>query len=212
MTIVKLKGYLLPTLLVAAIGLAVGALYWEWMQGQALKAQLLERRKIPVTPVPDQKVLPEFALPEVDKGFPELTARPVFVPSRRGVGGADQAGGAMKKGQFVLVGVLVTPQQSSALLRDVQTNKTETVAAGAVVRGMTVGEVAADHVTLRQGPEQEALPLNVQSGGKAAPTVPGAAPPGTAPTPAPGAPPKPMQPPSSALRELPAQERLETKK
>jgi len=85
----------------------------------------------------------------------------------------------MKKGQFVLVGVLITPTQRSALLRDVQTNKTETVALVGVVRGITLGEVEPTRVLLRQGAESEELLLNVQTGPR--PPMSAQAPPGVPP-------------------------------
>jgi hypothetical protein len=72
----------------------------------------------------------------------------------------------MVRGQFILVGVLITPRQRSALLRDAKTNKTETVALGGVVRGMTLGEAESSRVFLHQGAETEELTLNVQTGPK----------------------------------------------
>ena len=178
-----------------------GVLFWEWTQGLQLQQQLTKLRTIPVTPVPEQKILPEFSLPEAEAGFPELLSRNLFAGNRRSVASAGKGGrgGAMKKGQFVLVGVLITPQQRSALLRDVQTNKTETVALVGVVRGITLGEVEPTRVVLRQGAETEELVLNVQAGPKlpmspqgqpGAPTAPSAA---VAPQPAP-----PVQPASAA--------------
>lgn len=101
----------------------------------------------------------------------------------------------MKKGQFVLVGVLITPVQKSALLRDIQTKKTETVAQAGLIRGLTLGEVEPTRVVLRQGVDSEELTLNVQIGTNR---------PITAPTPAalalssPVAVAKPPMPPVSA--------------
>ncbi len=144
-----------------------GALFWEWTQGLQLQQKLSLLRNIPVTPVPEHKILPEFSLPEADAGFPELLSRNLFAGNRRSVASAGKGGkSAMKKGQFVLVGVLITPRQRSALLRDVQTNKTETVALVGVVRGITLGEVEPARVVLRQGAETEELMLNVQTGPK----------------------------------------------
>ncbi len=142
-------------------------LFWEWTQGQYLQQKLLQLRTIPVTPVPEQEIIPEFSLPEAEAGFPELLSRNLFAGNRRSAPIAVKGGkSTMKKGQFVLVGVLITPQQRSALLRDVQTNKTETVALVGVVRGITLGEVEPNRVVLRQGAESEELLLNVQSGTK----------------------------------------------
>ncbi len=178
-----------------------GVLFWEWTQGLQLQQQLTKLRTIPVTPVPEQKILPEFSLPEAEAGFPELLSRNLFAGNRRSVASAGKGvrGGAMKKGQFALVGVLITPTQRSALLRDVQTNKTETVALVGVVRGITLGEVEPTRVLLRQGAETEELVLNVQAGPKlptpqpVQPGVPPASPVVAAPQPAP-----PAQPASAA--------------
>ena len=152
--------------LAAASLLLLGVLAWEWEQGKTLERELLTLRKLPVTAVPPQKILPEFSLPDKEAGFPELLSRPIFSLSRRASGSATKDAGSMKKGQFVLVGVLITPNQRSALLRDVVSNKTETVALVGIVRGLTLGDVQADRIILRQGAESEELMLNVQTGPK----------------------------------------------
>lgn len=145
--------------------LLVGVLLWEWEQGSRLGRDLAKMRKMPVAVVPAPKILPEFDLPDAETGFPELLSRPIFSVSRRPSASANQGvAGAMKRGQFVLVGVLITPNQHSALLRDVETNKTETVAMGAQIRGLTLGEVEANKVVLRLGAESEELTLKVQAG------------------------------------------------
>jgi hypothetical protein len=149
--------------------LLVGVLLWEWQWGLGLERDLQKMRNIPVTPVKAQRILPEFSLPAADTGFPELITRSLFSINRRSSTSAAKGGvAAMKKGQFVLVGVLITPQQKSALLRDVQTNKTETVAMTSLVRGMTLGEVGPSRAVLHQGAESEELILNVQTGPKSA--------------------------------------------
>lgn len=165
------RNYLAIVLSLIAVLLA-GLLYWEWDQGMRLQQDLVKLRKIPVTPVQMKAILPEFVLPDAEAGFPELISRSLFSVSRRSSASATKGGrGAMKKGQFALVGVLITPSQRSALLRDVQTNKTETVALVGVVRGLTLGEVEPTRVVLRQGAESEELILNVQIGPKG-PVVP----------------------------------------
>lgn len=212
--------YLTLAMVVAAAALGA-ALLWEWEQGLGLEQALAKMRKVPVTAVPAQKILPEFTLPDAKTGFPELLSRPMFSISRRSSATGGPAG-AMKKGQFVLVGVIITPQQRSALLRDVATNKTETVALVGVLRGLTLGDVQADRVVLRQGAESEELLLNVQLGPKlpAVPTTQAAASkaaglPFVVPTPSAGPatsaapPPGPVKPvPAPTVpRELTAQER-----
>lgn len=154
-------------LVLIALGLG-GVLYWEWDQGLRLEQELLEIRKTPASAVPAQTILPEFSLPASDSGYPEFLSRTLFAVNRRAPAPAGKGIVAMKKGQFALVGVLITPQQRSALLRDVQTNKTEAVSQVGIVRGMTVEEVESARVVLRQGAESEELILNVQAGPKGA--------------------------------------------
>ena len=177
--------------------LLTGLLLWEWERGKELQRELLQLRKMPSTVVPPQKILPEFSLPEPETGFSELLARPIFSTNRRAFSAPAQAdAGAMKKGQFVLVGVLISPGYKSALLRDVTTGKTQTVAQVGVIRGMTVGQVLPGRVILRQGEESEELPLNVQMGPKP-PQRPQVAPPPSVMSPAPAAS-APKPPTSSA--------------
>ena len=173
--------YLTLALVLGALLLA-GVLLWEWNQGMLLKRELLKMRNIPVLPAKPLNILPEFVLPAEEAGFPELVSRSMFSVNRRSSAVAGNGGvAAMKKGQFVLVGVFISPQRSSAQLRDVQTNKAETVAINGVVRGMTVGEVGPSRVLLRQGSETEELILNVQTAPKGAATARPAATPVAAP-------------------------------
>jgi hypothetical protein len=189
--------YLAIALTVAALLLG-GVLAWEWNQGLRLQQELLKLRNIPVVAAKPLNILPEFNLPAEEAGFPEFISRSLFSINRRSSATASKGGVAtMKKGQFVLVGVLITPQRSSAQLRDVQTNKAETVALNGVIRGMTVGEVGPSKLVLRQGAESEELILNVLTGPKSAasraaapaPPAPAPAPPASSASSAPATPP-----------------------
>jgi len=194
----------LSIIFVACVLLLAALLLWEWQCAKVLERELLNMRKMPVTEVPAQTVLPEFKLPDATAGFPELVARNLFAVNRRSAAPAAKGGvSAMKKGQFALVGVLITPQQRSALLRDVQTNKTEVVALVGVIRGLTLGEVEPSRVLLRQGAESEELTLNVQTGPKrpGLPPAQAMAAPAPAPTIVPPAP--PAAPASAASAPVP---------
>ena len=184
--------YLAIALTLAALLLG-GVLAWEWNQGLRLQQELLKLRNIPVVAAKPLNILPEFKLPAEEAGFPEFISRSLFSINRRSSATASKGGvAAMKKGQFVLVGVLITPQRKSAQLRDVQTNKAETVALNGVVRGMTVGEVGPSKLVLRQGAESEELILNVLTGPKSAASR------AAAPAPAAPAPATPPSAPASA--------------
>ena len=190
----------------------LGVLLWEWEQGKQLERELLKMRVLPATAVPPQKVLPEFTLPNKESGFPEMLARPVFSLSRRPPSVAAKEAGAMKKGQFVLVGVLISPGTRAALLRDVATGKVQTVSQSAVVRGMTLAQVQPDRAVLRLSDESEELSLNVQTGPKlvapqrvpVAPGQPAPGLPGVPPAPAPGVPVTAPKPQLSASLPAPA--------
>ena len=195
----------------------LAVLLWEWEQGKQLERELLKMRTLPVTAVPPQNILPEFILPNKESGFPEMLARPVFSVSRRPPSVIAKDESAMKKGQFVLVGVLISPGTRSALLRDVTTGKVQTVGQSSVVRGMTLSQVQHDRAVLSLNNESEELSLNVQTGPKLAapqrvPVAPGQPAPGlpgvpSGPASTPGMPaiaPKSQVPASAASVPVPA--------
>lgn len=146
--------------------------------------------------IAEARLLPPFSLPADSQPVPETVSRPLFVPTRRpSPPAATATASAMKKGQFVLTGVTVTPDLSFAFLKEVAGGKTHSVRKGAQVNGLTVETVEPRRVVLKQGEETEDLPLNIQVparvAGVPAPGMPGAVPP------APGAPP-PVPAPATA--------------
>lgn len=178
-----------------------GVLAWEWEQGRQLERGLAKLRKLPATAVPAMKIQAEFSLPEMETGFPELLARPIFFASRRPMAAANKGeAGAMKKGQFILTGVTILPTRRLALLRDVMSNKTERVEEGRDIRGMQVEKITNGEIVLKQGEERESLVLKVQSSrmvqapspAQPAPAGPSSAPvPASVPVPGPGSGPVP---------------------
>jgi general secretion pathway protein N len=111
----------------------------------------------------DAKLLPPYALPPEAQAAPETVARPLFVPTRRPSPPAAAATVAlMRKGQFVLTGITITPEMSFAYLKEVANGKTQTIKRGAAVNGMTVDVVEARRVVLKQGEESEELALATQ--------------------------------------------------
>jgi hypothetical protein len=200
----------LGVLLLLVAGALAALLWWEWQQALQLEQHLARFRRIPRTPVPPLALAPEFSLPDPQSGFPELLARPLFWASRRPLAPADGAGpAAFKKGQFLLVGVVLSPNWRGALLRDVESGRIERVAEGAQIRGLTLAELAADRALLRLGGDTEELRLVIQRSAPgsskplaAPPTPPAvAAPPQAASTVAPAnaAAAAPAQPASAAL-------------
>ena len=190
----------MTALALAAVSLVLaGVLVAEWLWSVRLERDLGKIRKYGAKP-PQMALLPEFELPGPDVGFPEMLTRPIFSASRKPPPQAQQVS-AMKKGQFTLLGVIITPAARVALLRDVNSGKPERVEQGKAVRGMTVDKVEPDRILLKQGPEVEELYLMVaKSPRPAVQPLPSGRPqlmPGMAPIPGgqpPGVPPPGAQP------------------
>lgn len=128
------------------------------------------RRIYPSVPVPkptpaarvDYPIQPEFALLPLEQGFAETTARPVFTSVRRPPPPPAPPKPAMQKGQFVLLGALITKDKSIVLLRDVATGKATRVEQGKEIKGIKVAKVYPEKVVLTQYDDTEELVLKIQ--------------------------------------------------
>ena len=134
----------------------------------------------------DTLLLPAFGLPAIDAGFKQTLDRPLFVPSRRPVPvvvGAVQP--LMKKGQFKLAGTVLNKDLPYVFLVEIATGKGLRVARGADIMstGISVAEIDASRVVLKQGDETEELSLRTASSppprSSVLPGLPGAPPTGT---------------------------------
>ena len=111
----------------------------------------------------DAKLLPPLALAPAEQAYPEVAARPLWVPTRRPAPQAAVAGApAFKRDQFVLQGVTIAGNTRIALLRDKASGKVHRVASGDEVNGLKLVEVKPEAVTLAQGDDRETLQLLVQ--------------------------------------------------
>jgi general secretion pathway protein N len=115
------------------------------------------------------KLMPPLAAAQPEALYPEMAARPLFVPLRRPAPAAEQAPASnMKKGQFVLQGVTIAGDTKIALLREKSTGHIHRIEKGRELNGMKLAEVSPESVTLAQGSEQEVLPLQVMKPGPGA--------------------------------------------
>lgn len=186
--------------LVAAILLVVIGIETGW--GNRVRVPVPAESAARPAPV-EAKLLPPFPLESPDAAYPETANRPLFIATRRQAPAAV-AQATMNKGQFVLQGVTIVGDLRIALLRERAGNKTHRLEKGREVNGITVAEIDADKVTLRQGGDSEVVSLLVQrpgtlpgpgpAGGAAAAITPSAAGPAAGPFPAP-----PAAPPAVAL-------------
>ena len=114
----------------------------------------------------ETSLLPVFSLPAIDAGFKETVERPLFTPSRRPVPLASSAGQPMmKKGQFRLAGTVINQDLPYAFLVEIATGKGVRVAKGGDIlfSGISVAEIDAVRVVLKQGEETEELSLRTTS-------------------------------------------------
>ena len=130
----------------------------------------------------ETSLLPAFGLPAMDTGFTETVDRPLFSASRRPVPVASSGGQpSMKKGQFRLAGTVINRDIPFVFLVEIATGKGMRVAKGADIMstGISVAEVDAVRVVLKQGEETEELSLRTASSPVAPTPLPG--PPGAVP-------------------------------
>ncbi|MBZ0104737.1 MAG: hypothetical protein K8H84_03815 [Sulfuricella denitrificans] len=139
----------------------VGAMAYEWQWGERFTREISKSHTSNAKPAL-VSLLPEFGLPPRETAYLETLSRPIFIPSRHGSPAGKGGHQQMKKGQFVLTGVIIVPGQRLALLRDVTTGKSERVEQGNEIRGMLAERVDPAEIVLKQGDEVEELVLLVQ--------------------------------------------------
>ncbi|RPJ37720.1 MAG: hypothetical protein EHM21_17855 [Chloroflexi bacterium] len=172
MKIVLSRTYLPATLWGGAcIGLVlvIGGLELDW--GRQLHSPLPVLRK-PVAKLAETPLLPEFALPSLEQGYPETVNRPLFVVTRRPAPPPPPPTPpkpVMQKGQFILHGVTIAGDVSIALLKEKNGTKTHRVKKGAEINGIRLEKVEAEKVTLTQWDDREELILKIQPMPKPAP-------------------------------------------
>jgi hypothetical protein len=198
----------------AAILLAIIAA--EVGLGASLRAQVTGipvKRAAPF----EAKLLPAQQVAQAEQLYPEVTARPLFTPTRRPAPAAAPPS-TYTPGQFMLQGVIVVGDARTAMLREKSNGRIHRVEAGREINGIKVSQIDREAVTLTQGSDREVLTLQVlkpgavplpgtppQAGsaiGPFGPAVPGSANPASggvpgaqAPAPAPpAAPPVPQSP------------------
>jgi hypothetical protein len=135
----------------------------------------------------DTKILPPLAPAVPEQAYPEMTARPLFLATRRPAPEAPVQQGSMVKGQFILQGVTISGDTRIALLREKTSGRTLRVERGKEVNGVTLASVDPDRVVLALGGDREELVLTVQKG-PAPPPQPMPGPGPVAPMPMPVAP------------------------
>ena len=136
---------------------------------------------------------PEFVLLPLDQSYTAILARPLFVSTRRPLppkfvprqrspssastprpppspsppplpAPIEPPKPTMRKGQFILDGIIITKDKNIALLREVATRKMVRVELGQEINGMQIEKLDRDKVTFKQGDEREELVLKIKTG------------------------------------------------
>jgi hypothetical protein len=158
---------LLAALAAACVGLAA-IVAVELMTLGATPSTVAAKKGAP----PEAKLLPPLAAASPEGAYPEIGARPLWIPTRRPappVVAASQQ--AFVKGQYVLQGVIMAGNTRIAMLKEKASGRIHRVELGRDVNGLHVAEVEPERVTLTQGGEREVIDLRVQR----LPGTPGAA-------------------------------------
>lgn len=160
-----------------AIDVALAVVIGQEM-GWSLQPQVDVPR--PVTLAPDHvsvKLPRIFELASLEKDFAETTARPLFVPTRRPPPPPPPPPKpTMTKGQFQLVGVMMLPEASYAILKEVSSGVTKKVEKGQAINGILLKSVEPERVVLTQYDDVETLTMKVQPSPKKAPAAAAATP------------------------------------
>lgn len=134
-------------------------------------------------PLPQQKLQnnhdttlalqPESVRPPLKQSYNEIQARPTFIPDRRPIATLADTSlpPAMRKGQFILIGVILTKDSKIAMLNEIATNEVFVVEQGKEINGMQLENLESERITLKQGDEHEDLMLDIQPGEKRQQTV-----------------------------------------
>ncbi len=69
----------------------------------------------------------------------------------------------MRKGQFILDGIIITKDKNIALLREVASRKMVRVELGQEINGMQVEKLERDKITFKQGDEHEEIILKIKT-------------------------------------------------
>lgn len=150
----------LPVIALAAtVAVLVVVIAWQTGWGDGLHARLPVKTLAAAAPV-ETKLLPQLVVTAPEQAWPEIAARPIFVPGRRPAPMLNSPT-AMRKGQFILQGTTIVGPLSIAMLRETATGRLHRVEKGKELLGMTMAEIAADRVTLRSGDDSETLLLMV---------------------------------------------------
>ena len=144
-----------------------GELGW----GEGLRQPLPMPEQLPSLPVAVE-VHPDFQLPPREKAFKQSLERPLFVPNRRKAPPPPPPPPpprpTMQKGQFQLLGTIITDEAKIAVVREIASGKERQVFQGYTVNGLLLESVETNRIVFTQYDDREEIRLKIQPSPKAA--------------------------------------------
>lgn len=155
------------TTLLLAIG---GELGW----GERLQESVPE--PVAYSPAPVEITIhPGFHLAPLKNTYAATVARPLFVPNRRPAPPAPPPPPppppTMQKGQFQLLGTIITDEMKSAIIKEISSGKERQVVEGYTINGLLLELVEPSRIVFSQYDDREELRLRIQRSAKP-PAVP----------------------------------------
>lgn len=139
--------------------------------GEGLRQPLPMPEKLASLPV-TVELHPDFQLPPREKAFKQSLERPLFVPNRRKAPPPPPPPPpprpTMQKGQFQLVGTIITDEAKIAVVREIASGKERQVFQGYIVNGLLLEVVEANRIVFTQYDDREEIRLKTQPSAKAA--------------------------------------------
>jgi hypothetical protein len=146
----------------ALLALAIGS---ELGWGEHLRQPMPVPVVHPSAPV-EIAIYPDFRLPEREKAYAQTLARPLFVPSRLPAPPAPPPPPppppTMKKGQFQLMGTIVTDEVRIAVVREISSGKDRQVVQGFTINGLQLELVEDNRIVFTQYTDREEIRLKIQ--------------------------------------------------
>jgi len=112
---------------------------------------------------------PDFHLPAREKVYAGTLERPLFVPGRRKAPPPPPPPRpTMQKGQFQLLGTIITDETKIAVVREIASGKERQVVQGYTINGLQLELVEANRIVFTQYEEREEIRLKIQPSPKPA--------------------------------------------
>ena len=109
---------------------------------------------------------PDFRLPVREKTYAATLERPLFVPNRQPAppvaAAAPPPPPTMQKGQFQLMGTIITDEMRVAVVKEISSGKERQIVQGYTINGLQLDLVDGDRIVFTQYADSEEIRLKIQ--------------------------------------------------